>query len=246
MEHRLGILRQVRHPAWYYLTAVDVSAEPPAGGAPSALMVFGDSLFDGVGTRPGTDGRFSDKLVERLVASHSPRGMVNASLAGNSLLHDSPCYGPKGTSRFEKELRSRTGVSTVFIHLGGNDIATAAVGDMCMANHRPVTAQELIAGHRRLIRLAHEYGVKAIGVTVLPLMGAVFPFTDDRGERVRQKLNHWIRTSGEYDAVVDADRTLADPGTPTRSRPGYVPEDGLHPNDAGYLAMSSQIDLNIL
>ncbi|WP_200263680.1 GDSL-type esterase/lipase family protein [Streptomyces sp. HSG2] len=197
-------------------------------------------------TSPRWTFSFSDKLMERLVASRSPRGMVNASLSGNSLLYDSPCYGPRGTSRFERELRDRTAIGTVFIHLGANDIAMAAEGDTCLKNHRPVTVEQLITGHRELIRVAHAHGVKAIGVTILPVLGAVFPFTDDAGDQVRQRLNHWIRTSGEYDEVVDAERAMSDPSTPNRSRPGYLSEDGLHPSDAGYLASSSEVDLSIL
>ncbi|NUS01845.1 MAG: SGNH/GDSL hydrolase family protein, partial [Nonomuraea sp.] len=33
--------------------------------------------------------------------------------------------------------------------------------------------------------------------------------TTAEGEAVRDTLNHWIRTSGEYDAVVDFDRATA-------------------------------------
>lgn len=75
--------RRTSH-AWYYLTAAEVT------GSTSSLMVFGDSLMDGVGTSPGTDNRFSDKLVERLIAAGRTQGMTNAGLAGDRLLHDSP------------------------------------------------------------------------------------------------------------------------------------------------------------
>jgi lysophospholipase L1-like esterase len=57
---------------------------------------------------------------------------------------------------------------------------------------------------------------------------------------------HWIRTSGAYDAVLDADRILADPADPDRPRPGYVFQDGLHPNDAGFQALARGIDLGVL
>jgi lysophospholipase L1-like esterase len=55
-----------------------------------------------------------------------------------------------------------------------------------------------------------------------------------------------IRTSGEYDAVVDLDRALADPADPDRLRAEYDSGDGLHPNDAGMRAMANTIDLNRL
>ncbi|MFH8567205.1 hypothetical protein [Streptomyces sp. NPDC017993] len=94
--------RRTSH-AWYYLTAVDVTEEPPSSDG--SVMVFGDSLMDGVGTSPDTDNRFSDKLAERLIAAGRPQGMANAGLAGDPLLHDSPCFGEKGAARLAKELR---------------------------------------------------------------------------------------------------------------------------------------------
>ncbi|WP_079146126.1 SGNH/GDSL hydrolase family protein [Streptomyces lydicus] len=231
--------RRTSH-AWYYLTAAEVT------GSGSSLMVFGDSLMDGVGTSPGTDNRFSDKLVERLIAAGRPQGMTNAGLAGDRLLHDSPCYGEKGIARFERELRERAALRTVFIHLGANDLSRPRDGDRCAKSRPQVTARQLIDGHRALIREAHAHGVKAIGVTILPLTAAVFPFTTPAGDKVRRELNHWIRTSHAYDAVLDADRVLTDPRQPSRARPGYVSQDGLHPSDAGYLAMASAVRLNAL
>jgi hypothetical protein len=76
-----------------------------------------------------------------------------------------------------------------------------------------------------------------------------------RGEGVRDAVNHWIRASGEYEAVADFDRTLADPADPDRMRPEYDggdalhPNDGgdaLHPNDAGMHAMADAVDLDTL
>lgn len=123
------------------------------------------------------------------------------------------------------------GVRSVLIHLGANDIGASQVQNECQRRAAPVTPQELIAGHRELIRAAHSRGVKATGVTVLPLKGALFPIWSPEGEKARQGLNHWIRTSGEYDAVLDADRAMAGPADPDRSLLAYTFQDGLHPND---------------
>lgn len=231
--------------AWYYVSAVEVAREGPSSTS-GAFMVFGDSLFDGVGTPVGADARFSDALAERLRAAGRPMGSVNASIAGNSLLSDSRCFGPKAIDRLTEELQARPGVTAVFIHIGANDIALAEDGDVCRKHNSPVSADELIAGHRALIETAHEHGVEAIGLTVIPTGGAVFPFTDDAGEQIRAELNEWIRTSGEYDHVVDAADELADPAAPGHLLPGYVSEDGLHPNEAGHLALSASVDLDSL
>ncbi|MGY1438149.1 GDSL-type esterase/lipase family protein [Streptomyces reniochalinae] len=152
----------------------------------------------------------------------------------------------KGVARFARELRERAGLRTAFIHLGANDLARPQDGDPCVKAHPPVTARQLIDSHRALIREAHANGAKVIGMTIPPLASAVFPFTTPGGDKFRRELDHWIRTSHAYDSVLDADRVLSDPRHPSRYRPGYVSQDGLHPSDAGYLALASAVRLNAL
>jgi lysophospholipase L1-like esterase len=65
-------------------------------------------------------------------------------------------------------------------------------------------------------------------------------------EALRQALNRWIRESGVFDAVVDADAALRDPAHPTRLRPAFDSGDHLHPGDAGYRALAEAIDLRTL
>jgi hypothetical protein len=64
-----------------------------------------------------------------------------------------------------------------------------------------------------LIAEAHARGIKIIEATVLPVKGSFYDADD--GEAVRDALNEWIRTSGEYDAVADLDRASVDPPIPT-------------------------------
>lgn len=59
-------------------------------------------------------------------------------------------------------------------------------------------------------------------------------------------MNHWIRTSGAFDAVVDFDAVLRDPAHPNDMQAVYDSGDHLHPNDAGYVAMANAIDLSLL
>lgn len=131
-------------------------------------------------------------------------------------------------------------------HLGANDIGAPEMGDPCRGSAPRVTARQLIEGHKKLIRAAHARGIKAVGATILPMKGALFPVYSERGEKVRAAVNHWIRTSGAYDSVLDVDRALANPADPALPRPGYVFEDGLHPNEAGFHAIASAVDLNAL
>ena len=64
-------------------------------------------------------------------------------------------------------------------------------------------------------------------------------------EAKRQAVNHWIRTSKAYDAVIDFDKALRDPSHPSRLLPKYDGGDHVHPNDAGYRAMTDAIDLSL-
>ena len=65
------------------------------------------------------------------------------------------------------------------------------------------------------------------------------------GETKRQALNEFIRTSGEFDGVIDFDLATRDPENPSVYLPAYDSGDHLHPNDAGYEAMANAIDLSL-
>jgi lysophospholipase L1-like esterase len=117
---------------------------------------------------------------------------------------------------------------------GINDIGGAR------ANQTP-SAADLIAGHRQLIARAHARGLKIYGATLTPFEGAGY-YTPE-GEDKRQALNNWIRTSGEYDGVIDFDQVTRDPAAPRRFSVLADSGDHLHPGDAGYKAMGEAVDL---
>ncbi|MEV4250252.1 GDSL-type esterase/lipase family protein [Streptosporangium canum] len=103
-----------------------------------------------------------------------------------------------------------------------------------------VSAQQIIAGHRDLIRQAHAKGLRVIGATLPPMKGS--RYYSARSETKRDEVNTWIRTSGEYDAVVDLDRTLASPSDGDQLNPAYDLGDHLHLNDIGYRAAAHAVD----
>ena len=63
---------------------------------------------------------------------------------------------------------------------------------------------------------------------------------------MRQTVNHWIRTSGAFDGVVDFDAAVRDPNHPAQFREGYHSGDHLHPSVIGYKAMADAVDLALL
>jgi lysophospholipase L1-like esterase len=160
------------------------------------------------------------------------------------VLNDSPCYGERLTARFDRDVLDQSGVRTVVVLEGINDIGAPLWEDPCVLPRPVVTADQMIEGYRMLIRAAHTRGLKIIGATILPFKGG--GYYSDQGEQTRVAVNQWMRQSGEFDAVVDLDKAVADPNDPTRMRTDYNAGDGIHPNDAGYHAMAVAFDLGEL
>jgi lysophospholipase L1-like esterase len=225
--------------SWYVLSGVDVAG--PARGRGGTVVTFGDSITDGSLSSPDTNNRYPDELAERFVAAGRPTAVANAGIGGNQVLTGTPGFGEKATARFERDALDRPGVRTVIVLEGINDIG------MRGNTPTPVTAPELINGHRALIRAAHARGAKVIGATITPTKGCEYPgYYTAAGEATRDAVNQWIRTSHAYDGVADFDRALADPTDPDRMRADYNGGDWLHPNDAGMKAMAATVTLDAL
>src|SRR5207244_4243550 len=87
--------------AWFFLSAVEVSAPAQAG----AVVAFGDSITDGTLSTPDTNNRWPDHLARRLMtqanATRTPMmGVLNEGIAGNRVL--SEFVGPSALARFDR------------------------------------------------------------------------------------------------------------------------------------------------
>jgi lysophospholipase L1-like esterase len=136
----------------------------------------------------------------------------------------------------------------VILALGVNDILFP--GSFIPATEA-VNSQSILFGYRQLIARAHKKGLRIIGTTIPPFEHAIFrnPFFDQfyspEKEKVRQDVNAWIRTSGEFDGMVDFDAAVRDPSHPTQLLPAYDSGDHLHVNDAGNIAQGNVIPLSL-
>jgi lysophospholipase L1-like esterase len=226
--------------SWYYLSGIDTSARRKR----DLVVAFGDSITDGFASTAGANHRYPDLLADRLRAAGRDTAVVNQGIGGNLVVNDSAWYGEKSTNRFRRDVLEQAGVRTVIILEGVNDIGFSESDTPTYKPAPDVSVAELIAGYRQLIRDAHSRGVRVVGATLLPLAGS--DHYSAKAAAKQDALNHWIRHSGEFDAVADFDRVLADPKDPERIDPRYDSGDHLHPNDAGYQLMADTIDLRTL
>jgi lysophospholipase L1-like esterase len=224
--------------SWFWLAGIDVLAPRQAG----AIAALGDSITDGAQSSVNQNHRWTDDLAQRIVRQDEHAiGVLNEGLDGNRLLHD--VLGPNGLARFERDVLSQPGLAYVIVQLGNNDIFTIDPSET-------VTVDQIIQGHKQLIERAHAKRLKIFGCTLTPVQGFLlpgtpFPVWTPANEVKRQALNAWIRSSGDYDAVIDFDRVLRDPSQPARIRPALDSGDHGHPTDAGYKAMADSIDLSL-
>ncbi|GAA2340910.1 SGNH/GDSL hydrolase family protein [Streptomyces kunmingensis] len=239
----------------YFLSGVAVDRHRRT--ADSALVAFGDSITDGSNTQIDADHRWPDLLAERLRGDRrlAGTGVLNAGIGGNRLLRDpnppagsgaesyAAYFGESGLKRFDRDVLRQPGARAVVVLLGVNDLGHP--GTTAPASEE-VSAAELIAGYRQLIRRAHDRGLQIFGATILPFEGDTLGFYTPQREAVRQAVNRWTRTSGSYDGVVDFDAALRDPDDPGRLLAAYDSGDGLHPNDAGMAAMAGAFPLRLL
>jgi lysophospholipase L1-like esterase len=240
---------------WWFLSGVSVAA-PARDGATGAIVALGDSITDGANTTPNTNSRWPDVLARRLRATPDLRrlGVLNEGISGNRLLHDpnplpgsgadafAALFGESALRRFDRDVGAQPGARYVVVLLGVNDLGHP--GTIAPESER-VTPADLIAGYEQVIARAHQQGMLVFGGTITPFANDTFGFDTPVNRAARLVVNRWIRTSGEYDGVIDFDAALRDPADPERIRPEFDSGDHLHPNDAGAAALAAAVPLRL-
>ncbi|MGH3376658.1 MAG: SGNH/GDSL hydrolase family protein [Actinoallomurus sp.] len=216
---------------WHIVTGVDVS------GAAGTVVALGDSITDGYRSTNGADRRWPDVLARRLLSGPAYRrlGVLNAGIGGNRVLLDGGVHGRSAAERLDRDVLSRSGVRTVIVLEGINDIQQVP---------HQLDPTRITAGLTEIVARSHARGLRVIGGTLTPYGGCAC--YSRQGEATRQAVNAWIRTDHAFDGVVDFDAVLRDPYDPRRMRSAYDSGDHLHPSDAGYAAMGGAVDLSTL
>ena len=220
----------------------EVLVDTPSEGA---VVVIGDSITDGNGATVDADTRWPDFLAKRLAPQRI--AVLNGGISGGRLLRDK--MGVNVAARLGRDVFAQPKVKAAIVLIGINDISWPGTG-FAPDRKRP-TAEEMIAGYRQLIALAHADNVRLIGATLPPFEGALSGtplanYYNSEKDSLRQEINSWIRESGAFDAVVDFDAVLRDPENPARLKPAFDSGDHLHPGDTGNRAMADAVDLDAL
>lgn len=226
-----------------FLSAVVVDAAPGT----RMVVAFGDSITDGAASTPGTDQRWPDFLARRLAGQKV--AVINAGISGGRVLKNH--MGSNALARFDRDVLGQPGITSVMLLMGINDISWP--GSTLEPNEPATQAEALITGYRQLIARAKSRGVRIVGATLTPFEGAltmpgspIANYHSPAKDAVRQRINNWIRRSGEFDAVMDFDAVVRDPQNPLRILPAFDSGDHLHLGDAGNKAVAESIDLKLL
>ena len=214
--------------AWVESAVVEVA--PQIG----TVIALGDSITDGDRSTAGTNRRWPDVLARRVLAQPALQqvAVMNMGISGNRVLTNGS--GVSALARFDRDVLAQPDVRTAIVLEGVNDLRLGSARE----------PDDLIGAYRQLLARAHARGLCLVGGTLTPWEGS--GRWSSSKEATRRKVNEWIRTSGEFDAVVDFDAAVRDPQHPTRMRAAYDSGDQLHPSDAGYEAMGNAVPLTAL
>ncbi|MFT4114320.1 SGNH/GDSL hydrolase family protein [Silvibacterium sp.] len=223
--------------SWCVVKGVDVQA---ADQNAFAVATLGDSITDGAASTPDANHRWPDFFAQRLQADKKTKhiGVLNEGISGNRLLYDGA--GPSALARLDRDVLAQSGVKYLVVLEAINDIGRLAhPGDL----ESTLTAADVEFAYKQIIERAHQHGIKVYGATLTPYVGA--GYATPAGEAIREAVNQWIRTPGNFDGFIDFDKATQDPQNPTKFLLANEHGDHLHPNDTGYKVMSDSIDLKL-
>lgn len=201
---------------WYSIAQLNVRTD----GQVKAVAVLGNSITDGRGSTTNLQNRWPDMMAANLDC-----GVLNLGIGGNCVLRGG--LSEPALKRFDRDILGQKNVDRLIIFQGTNDIGTSP--------HAENTAKELKEAYKTLIKKAREAGIKKVyGATITAFKGN--GWYSPYHEAARQDVNEWIRTSGEFDGVIDFDELTRDPSDREKLKK-ELSEDWLHLNAEGYRVM---------
>lgn len=217
---------------WYTVCGIDIVGSKKT----CAVAILGNSITDGRGSTTNQQNRWADNFSRALLANKATKNVavLNLGIGGNCVLRGG--LGPTASKRFDRDILQQEGVKYIIVFEGINDLGGAWNADE--------TAKGLINAYKEMIAKAHARGIKIYGGTITPFKGN--NYYSEAHERARQTVNEWIRTSGEFDAVIDFDKTMRDPENTEALQERFLFEnDWLHPNAEGYKVMGESVDVRL-
>jgi len=203
---------------WYNLSSIDVLVPNES----AAVAVLGNSITDGYGIHGGQNkwtDTFSEKLLDNPSTSHV--SVLNLGIGATWLT-------TSGVSRFQQDILEQSGLQWIIVFYGVNDIGGNS------------SADNIINAYKSLIAQAHAQNIRTYGATITPFKGHSY-YTAAR-EAVRNEVNEWIRTPGNFDRYIDFDKAIRDPADTSKLHAAFS-NDWLHPNVAGYQLLGESVDL---
>lgn len=160
--------------------------------------------------------------------------------------------GPSVLSRLDRDIISLSGVSSVLLFEGVNDIGMAPADSYS----QQILSNRLIAAYKQVATRLGAHGITVFAATLTPFSlphidlkghenAPVTSYCDPVRESTRQIINNWIRTSGIFDVVIDFDEILRDPADHSLLKREYDSGDGLHPNQSAFYAMADSFPIYI-
>ncbi len=226
---------------WFEIAGIDVEAPAEA----TSIVVLGNSIADGHASTTNGNDRWSDDLARRLRDGLHGRtiGVLNHGIGGNRLLNDG--LGPNALARVGRDVLAQAGVRYLIVQEGINDLGTFEMAGKKPASAHHALVQRIIGAYRQIIARAHAHGIRVYGGTLSPFVRSDYYKPSAIAEADREAINRWIRSSGQFDAVIDFDKVLRDPAHPHHLLPRYDSGDHLHPSPVGYRAMAAAIPLSL-
>jgi hypothetical protein len=214
------------------LMNLDILSEDDA----CAVAAFGDSI---------TEMRLWFDPLEKSFAEKYPgkKSLINLGISGGRLLLPTggkfkgfagELFGLSGLERMDWDILGASGIDTVLLALGVNDVSQPGSGEFCPPLEERCDLAGFASGASKLTRRLHEAGIKVVVCTITPFGG--MPGCCEETMQLRDQINSWLRraaAAGEFDGIVDFGPAVEDPDKPGFMLPAYDSGDHLHPSPLG-------------